>query len=470
MTSSHTLALAEESALTKLHRFLEDRRKEGPAADFEAFERELHEVVAAVEREGLAEELARQDVDVPAVVIDGVAHRRVLRCEEEYFGAAGPVRVMRTLYSTRAEGERTVCPMELKAGVIEGRWTPLAAKQAAWVVAHLTPQEGENLFRQLGGMTPSKSSLDRLPKQLGARWESQREVHEAALRAAETVPHRASIVAVSIDGVLVPMKDGSRKAKREHAAEAGKETRGPAGYREAGCATLSLFDDDRERLRTVRLARMPERKKVTLKGMLKSELDRVLSENPDIEIVKLADGARDNWEYMAKELPSGWEVVDFYHATEHLARALAAAYGETSPKMRAQFDRLRRVLLEERRGAAKVLRALRHLRNVFPRRKVIAQETAYFRRNQKRMRYAEMTDRGLPIGSGVVEAACKTLVTQRMKRSGMRWRTDGGQAILTLRALVQSERFEGGWHLLATTYKRAVTLPGNVVPFEPKRS
>ncbi len=61
---------------------------------------------------------------------------------------------------------RHICPLELRAGIIEGAWTPLAAKQATWVVAHLTPKEGEELFDLLGNMTPSKSTLDRLPKAL----------------------------------------------------------------------------------------------------------------------------------------------------------------------------------------------------------------------------------------------------------------------------------------------------------------
>ena len=73
-------------------------------------------------------------------------------------------------------------------------------------------------------------------------------------------------------------------------------------------------------------------------------------------------------------------------------------------------------------------------------------------------------------GSGVVEAACKTLVTQRLKRSGMRWRQAGGQAILTLRALIQSKRFDSAWELLSGTYRRAVTIPDNGVPFPCQRA
>ena len=77
---------------------------------------------------------------------------------------------------------------------------------------------------------------------------------------------------------------------------------------------------------------------------------------------------------------------------------------------------------------------------------------------------AEAKDQGLPIGSAVVEATCKTLVTQRLERSGMRRSERGGQAIPTLRALRQSNRFEAGWALLSETYRAEVSVPDHVVP------
>ena len=173
--------------------------------DLESFEREIHTRFAAAEAEVVGEELARFDVDLPVVSIDGVPHRQVLRWEETYMTIAGPVRVPRSLYSTRQDGEQAVAAMEVRAGVVAGFWTPLAAKQATWVVAHLTPQEGEKLFALLGGMQPSKSSLDRLPKDVSARWEKQRVAFEASLRSAESVPKEAVTAAISLDGVLVPI-------------------------------------------------------------------------------------------------------------------------------------------------------------------------------------------------------------------------------------------------------------------------
>ena len=211
---------------------------------------------------------------------------------------------------------------------------------------------------------------------------------------------------------------------------------------------------------------MPEPKKAAVKATLAA----VLRQRPGLRVVKLADGAKDNWTYLSDELPAGEEIIDFYHAAEHLKHALDVAYGENTPKARTQFETYRHVLRDEHDGVEKVLRALAYLRDRFPRRTALGTELGYFRQRRRRMRYAAMKAQKLPIGSGVVEAACKTLVTQRMNRSGMRWRHAGGQAILTLRGLIQSERFEHGWQLLAQTYRADLAAPDNVVPFPTVRA
>lgn len=434
---------------------------------FECFEREVHALFVRAEREVLAEALERLDVDVPYVLIDGRRHSRVLRSSETYTSAAGPVTVRRTLY--RASKDKAVVPLELRAGIVGGHWTPLAARQASFLVAHLTPQECEASLRELGNMMPSKSSLDRLPKALSARWEAHRESHEAALRERLTVPEQAVSMAVSLDGVMVPMKDGAREAKRAEARAAGRRTKGPAGYQEVGCASVSFYDAEGGRLDTVRFARMPEAKKATLKSMLAAEVHAVLGKRPELTVVKVADGARDNWTFLTGLVPEGEQRVDFFHAAEQLKAALDAAYGENDPKGRAQFDKLRHVLREDPDGVNKTIRALIYLRSKHPRRQRIGEVLGYFRRHRRRMDYADAASRSLPIGSGVVEATCKTLATQRLKRSGMRWRHAGGQAILTLRGLVQSKRFEHAWHRLSDTYRTEVQLPDNVVALPRKR-
>jgi hypothetical protein len=350
--------------------------------------------------------------------------------------------------------------MELRTGIIDGRWTPCAAQQAIWMVAQLPPLAVERGFDLLGRMTPSRATLDRLPKQVSEGWEQDRENLEVALRAQEPVPAEAKSVSISLDGAMAPMR-GLRVV-----AENG-EVQQPTVYHEVGVGTVSLIDPDGNVLEARRFARMPESKKATLKAMLTAELAAIVAQRPDLIVHRQADGAHDNWTFLdqlaANKDFEGPRNIDFWHAAEHLKDALDAAYGKGDDSGLAQYEKLRHVLRHEPLGAESVIRALRYLRDKFPRRSVIQRELSYFRRNKKKMRYATIAALGLPIGTGLTEAACKTL-TGRLKLSGMRWDEDGGQAILTFRGFIQSSRFDRAWRLIVARHRREVFVPDNVVP------
>jgi hypothetical protein len=305
---------------------------------------------------------------------------------------------------------------------------------------------------------------------LQAGWKDRAEVVESELRKAEHVPDDAATICVSLDGVMAPMRDGDAAAKRKASAENGQLTRGPAGYREVGCGTISFYDAEGAFLKTVRMGRMPETKKSTLKDMLRSELGQAFAERPDLKLVAVADGANDNWSYLQDEVLDFLDddhpkvaILDFFHATEHISAALGAMYGEGSVKARTKFNEYRGLLLEDPKGVEKVIRSLAYLKKQFPKVEKLTQVLAYIRRHRHMMRYAAYRDEALPIGSGVIEAACKTLVTQRMKNSGMRWGQEGGQAVLTLRSWTQSDRFDRAWALIAAEYRLKVTTLANVV-------
>ena len=345
------------------------------ACEFEDCERQLHALFAQTECAVTEEALARHDVDLPLVFIDGEMHRRACRCAQTYLTAAGAVSVTRTLYRAR-RGERAVAALERKVGIVEGYWTTVAARQGAMLVSHLTPRDAEEVLATLGHMQPSKSSLDRLPKALSARWEAQREDFETTLREATVeVADAARAVVVSLDGVMAPMR---------------------GGYREAGCATVSLVDGDGERLHSVRMGRMPESHQATLKTMVAAEVKAVLDKRPDLTVVKLADGAKDNWSFLTRALPDGVELIGFYHAAEKLKDAFDAAHGVDSPKAAAQFEKYRHLLRHEPDGVERVIRALVYLRSNHPTTARIPQVLGYFRGNRHRMRYAEAKPRACP--------------------------------------------------------------------------
>jgi len=466
MEFSHNDATLHSAAAQKLAEFLRKRREnsELELSDFERFEYELHEQITALECELVSEELARYDVAAEEVEVGGVVYCHTLTSSETYLSAAGTVTVMRNLYRPAGRGSRSICPLELRAGIINGYFTPRAARQAGFVMAQLTSGESEALFDELENMRPSRSSLDRLPKALSPHWESRRSEWEAALREQETVPSAAVVVAISVDGVMAPIKGGDKSDKQN---QPGKHASGPTGYKEVGCGTVVLYDDQAERLQTVRYARMPESKKVTLQQQLETEVASILALRPDLLRIHLADGAKDNWRLlnelearMPKPAQPPIEVLDFYHACDHLKNACDAAWGESTAEGKAQFERLKTLLKEADDGAERVIGSLRYQRDQASanKRKRLQAELTYFRNQRHRMRYAEYIRQGLPIASGVMEASCKTLVTQRLKRSGMAWAMPGGQAILTLRSLIQSNRWRPAWELLRADFCKDVKV------------
>jgi hypothetical protein len=134
------------------------------------------------------------------------------------------------------------------------------------------------------------------------RWEADREAFEQTLRAGLEIPPGTATVAISLDGVLAPMKEADPVLTRKRVVSAGKLLRGPAGYREVGCGTLSFCDSEGKLLSAIRIARMPESRKATLKKSLLAELIAVLKRKPKLQIVKVADGAKDNWTYLQNEV------------------------------------------------------------------------------------------------------------------------------------------------------------------------
>lgn len=462
-------AILKSTAWQGLTDFMRDHRQtwDQGVPDFEQFERELHTHMLAVEREFLTAELVRYDVQAEQVVVQGVVYGQPLTSTETYLTTAGAVTVARQLYRPPGRGSRHVCPLEMRVGIVAGYFTPAAARVGAYVTAHLVPAIGAELFAELGSLQPSASELGRLPKDLSAQWETHREEWEAQLRGLESVPQTAVTLAISLDGVLAPMRGGIPEPPEPDAEP--KQPKGPKGYQEVGCGTISLYDVAGERLQTIRYGRMPEKNKVTLGQQLQAECQAILAGKPRLRVVKLSDGARSNWSYLSRldvgrpaEQVETWDIVDYYHACDHLHQATTAIWGEFTPKGHAEFERLKTLLKEDDRGAQVILRVLRYRYGKArgAKRAVLKKELTYFQNQRPRMHYAEYLRQNLPIASGVVEAACKTLVAQRLKQSGMRWSKTGGQAIVTLRSLIQSERWTHAWALLRQSYQ----IPVEVMP------
>lgn len=159
----------------------------------------------------------------------------------------------------------------------------------------------------------------------------------------------------------------------------------------------------------------------------------------------LGDGAPGNWRQFAEHFPHREEILDWYHAVEHLWGVGRALYGEGSDAAR-EWVKAREGELWAGRPEA-VLAALEAASGQRPGGEVAAHEQGYFTTNAERMRYDRYRAEGWPIGSGTVESACKCLVAARLKGPGMRWSPEGAQAVLNLRVELRSGRWDEGWAL-----------------------
>ena len=403
---------------------------EGPA-DLEAAERDALSVMKEVCCLMLRSVIESRDDGAARIERDGQVWYRVEETAKTVMTSLGAVEYRRSRYR-RDGASSSIVPVDESLGLVNGCLTRTAAHLGVWLMGHCTSREAEAFFGKMGTMTPSASTLRRLIKVAHGSWETIGATALDTIRAEEGIPADAVTAAVSLDGIMVPLR-------------AGEDGRAEACWREASCGTVSFHDSDGERLHTLYLGRMPESGKVSLKAQLRAEVAHIKACRPDIAIIALADGAPDNWSFLETLEPMA-EVVDFWHACEHLSAASDHAVA------RNWYEKYRETLRHDADGVEKVIRALRHLLSKATSGKAeIERELAFFRKNRHRMRYRTLKDRKLPIGSGVVEAANKTLITQRMKRSGMRWRIPGGQAVLSFRALIKSGRFEHAWEALVST-------------------
>lgn len=155
------------------------------------------------------------------------------------------------------------------------------------------------------------------------------------------------------------------------------------------------------------------------------------------EVVMLGDGAPWIWNLAAEHFGERTEILDFYHACEHVWAAAKAIYGEETDAAKTWAGKRIKQLLKK--GAKPLRKTLAKAKADSPEaREVLRQERGYFRTNTARMDYPRFRQRGLPIGSGAVESSAKHLVQQRMKRSGARWSELGAQGVLNVRSRILS--------------------------------
>lgn len=440
------------------------RGRTGGPVDYAAYQRtvrdKLGDVGCAVDHAALA----ALDVDEPRVLIDGVLHHRVLRDQATFMGLFGPTAVTRSLYRRAGErNARVIDVVALRAGTVEGVWLPATAQEMAFAVQQCTSREAEESGKRLGRLPYSHSSFERVAHAVGESYVQQHHQVEAVLIAAFEVPKGAYNVSASLDRVTVPMEEPRPRPVGRPSKDAPKRPIERA-YRMAYCGALTLHDADGEPLHTIRYGTMPDGDPVGLCTSMADDIVAMLAQRPDLKVSLLCDGAKEMWNLLDAEFtaaPFGTDVVvnrliDFWHTVEKLAPAakLIAGDAEAKPLLARWKLHLRNASGARAAILAELVASGReHTR--FGDSEPVHEAITYLTNNADRMDYAAARRQGLPIGSGSVEATCKSLVNVRMKRPGSRWKTRTGEHILHLRALALSDRWGAA---MLETFKRPHVL------------
>ena len=160
-------------------------------------------------------------------------------------------------------------------------------------------------------------------------------------------------------------------------------------------------------------------------------------------IVVIGDGALWIWNLADLHFPWAVQIVDFYHAAEHLAILARTLYPQDEIKRKSFYKRMRKKLKKGKVDA--IVSELRSMKYRGKKKEEVKKTADYFEKNKERMRYDKFRRQGLFIGSGVVEAGCKSVIGKRLKQSGMHWSVRGANSIIALRCCLESGRFEDYW-------------------------
>lgn len=431
----------------------------GGAVEYAGFERELSAKICEVERAVHHATLSALDPQLPQLLINDVWHRQVLVDSPTMFMTlVGGVEVVRSLY--RPVGMRngpSVDLVALRSGSVEGVWLPSTAREMAFELQRGTSREAEVSGGRLGRLPYSRSSFEHVAHAVGELYVQQHQPIEEALIRVLDVPDEAHTVSVSLDRVSVPMEESKKRPVGRPKKDAAKRPINRV-YRMAYCGTVTIHDANGNALHTIRYGTMPAGDPEGLCAGLADDVVAILAQRPDLKVALLCDGAKEMWNLLDAEFTKapfdGRDIVverliDFWHAIEKLAPAAKVIAGDAAAKSTLAGWKLR--LRNSSKGRSTILAELVASEKEdieVGTTKPVHDAITYFTNNAARMDYARARRECRPIGSGNVEATCKSLVGLRMKRPGSRWKSRTGEHILHLRALALSDRWDGAMDIV----------------------
>lgn len=381
-------------------------------------EESIQKALNAVGTLATEQALKRFDTDGSAIIFGDTKWTSKGQEPKIYQTPYGEATLTRHVYQT-SQGGKTYCPLERDARIVITS-TPKFAKQISWKFAQGSSVAVQRDLSENHGRTVARSYLQDVCQAVSGIAQAKEEEWSYETPAL-AVP--ISSVAIGIDGTCMLLC---------------KE-----GYRVAMVGTISLYDKDGQRQHSVYVGASPEYGKATFLSRMVQEITHIKALYPQAKYVGIADGAAENWCFLEQHTDK--QILDFYHATGYLADMARAVFPRHKAKAQQWLDDYCHSLKHKQGAAGRILKEMEPLLDkTLPKtiREKLEAAITYFRNHKHQMHYAHYQAQALPIGSGITETACKTLVKQRLCNSGMKWKDQGARVVLSLRALVLTD---GRW-------------------------
>ena len=414
--------------------------------DYKSVSGALRELTYSTAAVAIKDYMESFDPQANSIIVDGESAFFKETSRKSFHVGFGVVEIQRRVYR---RGGKTVVPLDVLFDVEDGYFMPDIREALLHSVATVSPGELVENLAKFHPSPPSATAVKRLVAEEGALMEESRSKLSAATSLAHRIPDGVEALVVSMDGA-------SPRVRLEEQGIATNKSEFKIGM----AGTVGVYgpaeaDKDgvlrRERLVSNSFARMPSQCYPEFKEILDAEA-RMLSEAlpPEVARILLMDGATHLWKHVEWNPVYGCfrKLVDFFHASEHLHLAAETIFGVGMQGAKAWEESWKKALLEDDDGVVRLIRSMEYYaskRMLKSRRKILVSQIGYFKNNKDRMSYASFRRDGLPIGSGPVEACCKTLIKTRMCRTGMSWKLDKGQAVLTLRGYRKSGTWDIMW-------------------------
>jgi len=324
--------------------------------------------------------------------------------------------VIRRAYYHCKNCGRGFAPLDEVLGLDRGATSLRVRDKVARVAAMAPFGRGAGELRALCSVSLSAKTFERTAEMIGERIEAEVSSFEKhVLSGLADIPDAApERLYVTIDGATVPLVGSWKESKVGAVYETFVDKNGNVQARDVEhVATMGDSEAIGDRVYALAFRRGVEKAR---------------------EVVVLADGGRWIWKQARDNFPEAVQILDFYHASEHLADIARAWYGSEGPNANKWLEKRKSDFLEGR--FERVMNSIRAWCPTDAEHAELKRENiGYFIRNRKRMHYDEYLAEGLHIGSGIAESACKCLVQARLKQAGMRWSPDGAASMLQLRRL-----------------------------------